>query len=204
MLPFLWYRTMQHKLCVGCYAFFNIVSFYVSVSWKPTGGQQTEHNTSESAQKALLMCFLSVRYTVFLQVSISMALVFESVCHVVQAVKEVESLRAMVGNYDKDKAALTQSKARLLQSEKHLKHLEWENEVCSLSMVLPGFVEDMPCSVGLDKRQCKHLAVLSAADACREQFGVEVGCSAVDTVRVCMKVLSQLCHAWPHILRGGE
>ena len=48
-----------------------------------------------------------------------------------QAVKEVDSLRAVVGNYDKDKTALTQSKARLLQSEKHLKHLEWENEVCS-------------------------------------------------------------------------
>ena len=47
-----------------------------------------------------------------------------------QAVKEVDTLRAVVGNYDKDKTALTQSKARLLQSEKHLKHLEWENEVC--------------------------------------------------------------------------
>jgi hypothetical protein len=47
----------------------------------------------------------------------------------VQAVKEVESLRAVVGNYEKDKAALSQSKARLLHSEKHLKHLEWENEV---------------------------------------------------------------------------
>jgi len=46
-----------------------------------------------------------------------------------QAVKEVESLRAVVGNYEKDKAALSQSKARLLHSEKHLKHLEWENEV---------------------------------------------------------------------------
>lgn len=48
---------------------------------------------------------------------------------VLQALKEVESLRAVVGNYEKDKAALSQSKARLLQSEKHLKHLEWENEV---------------------------------------------------------------------------
>ena len=57
-----------------------------------------------------------------------------------QAVKEVESLRATVGNYEKDKAALTQSKARLLQSEKHLKHLEWENEVCSSSLVLPWFI----------------------------------------------------------------
>ncbi|DBA75681.1 hypothetical protein WJX79_005311 [Trebouxia sp. C0005] len=46
-----------------------------------------------------------------------------------KAVKEVESLRAVVGNYEKDKAALSQSKARLLHSEKHLKHLEWENEV---------------------------------------------------------------------------
>ena len=60
-----------------------------------------------------------------------------------QAVKEVDSLRAMVGNYEKDKAALTQSKARLLQSEKHLKHLEWENEVCSSRTVLLGFVESM-------------------------------------------------------------
>ena len=49
----------------------------------------------------------------------------------------------MVGNYEKDKAALTQSKARLLQSEKHLKHLEWENEVCSSRTVLLGFVESM-------------------------------------------------------------
>ncbi len=40
-------------------------------------------------------------------------------------------LRGVVGNYEKDKAALAQSKARLLQSEKHLKHLEWENEVSS-------------------------------------------------------------------------
>ena len=47
----------------------------------------------------------------------------------VQAVKEVDTLRAVVGNYEKDKTALTQSKGRLLQSEKHLKHLEWENEV---------------------------------------------------------------------------
>lgn len=47
----------------------------------------------------------------------------------VQALKEVESLRVSVGNYEKDKAALNQNKARLLQSEKHLKHLEWENEV---------------------------------------------------------------------------
>ena len=46
-----------------------------------------------------------------------------------QALKEVDTLRNLVGNYEKDKAALTQSKARLLQSEKHLKHLEWENEV---------------------------------------------------------------------------
>ena len=44
--------------------------------------------------------------------------------------KEVETLRAVVGNYEKDKTALGQSKARLLQSDKHLKHLEWENEVC--------------------------------------------------------------------------
>ena len=41
----------------------------------------------------------------------------------------MEGLRNLVGNYEKDKAALTQSKARLLQSDKHLKHLEWENEV---------------------------------------------------------------------------
>ena len=42
-----------------------------------------------------------------------------------------------MGNYEKDKAALSQSKARLLQSEKHLKHLEWENEV-SISAVSPA------------------------------------------------------------------
>lgn len=95
--------------------------------------------------------------------------VVECLGHVVQAVKEVESLRAMVGNYEKDKAALTQSKARLLQSEKHLKHLEWENEVGSLSMVLPGFAKGMLCSVSSAKRQCRQLAVLSAAGACGEQ-----------------------------------
>lgn len=49
-----------------------------------------------------------------------------------QAVKEVDTLRAVVGNYEKDKTALAQSKGRLLQSEKHLKHLEWENEVHQL------------------------------------------------------------------------
>ena len=51
--------------------------------------------------------------------------------------KEVETLRAVVGNYEKDKTALGQSKARLLQSDKHLKHLEWENEVC-LTLTLKG------------------------------------------------------------------
>lgn len=60
-------------------------------------------------------------------------------CDTLQALKEVESLRGVVGNYEKDKAALTQSKARLLQSEKHLKHLEWENEVC-----LAQFSRDSP------------------------------------------------------------
>ena len=49
--------------------------------------------------------------------------------HNMQAVKEVDSLRAVVGNYEKDKTALAQSKGRLLQTEKQLKHLEWENEV---------------------------------------------------------------------------
>lgn len=53
-----------------------------------------------------------------------------------QALKEVESLRVSVGNYEKDKAALNQNKARLLQSEKHLKHLEWENEVRTPSLCI--------------------------------------------------------------------
>lgn len=65
-----------------------------------------------------------------LPVSICTGLMHECKCTTLQAVKEVDSLRAVVGNYEKDKAALTQSKARLLHSEKHLKHLEWENEVC--------------------------------------------------------------------------
>ena len=96
----------------------------------------------------LMYPICSISYTAFLPVSTRMTLMVESICHVVQAVKEVESLRAMVGNYEKDKAALTQSKARLLQSEKHLKHLEWENEVCRSNMVLPQFVKGMPCRLG--------------------------------------------------------
>ena len=105
----------------------------------------------------LLMCALcSTSYTAFLVMSVCMVLVLEWLCNVVQAVKEVESLRATVGNYEKDKAALTQSKARLLQSEKHLKHLEWENEVCCSSMVLPQFVKGMQCSLGFAAWHCKH------------------------------------------------
>ncbi len=38
-------------------------------------------------------------------------------------------LRQQLANYDKDKLSLAQTKARLLNAEKQLKNLEWENEV---------------------------------------------------------------------------
>eukprot|EP00891_Asterochloris_glomerata_P006792 jgi/Astpho2/6792/fgenesh1_pm.00103_%23_10_t len=46
-----------------------------------------------------------------------------------KALKEVETLRTQVSNYDADKMALSQGKARLSHSHKQVKNLEWENEV---------------------------------------------------------------------------
>lgn len=46
-----------------------------------------------------------------------------------KALKEVEVLRQQLSNYDKDKLSLGQTKARLLNSERQIKNLEWENEV---------------------------------------------------------------------------
>eukprot|EP00899_Mesostigma_viride_P016725 jgi/Mesvir1/25053/Mv11897-RA.2 len=48
-----------------------------------------------------------------------------------KALKEVESLRAQLANYEKDKMSLAQTKARLLEAERQLKNLEWEHEVTS-------------------------------------------------------------------------
>lgn len=47
-----------------------------------------------------------------------------------QALKEVETLRAGMASYEADKMALSQGKARLSHSHKQVKALEWENEVC--------------------------------------------------------------------------
>jgi hypothetical protein len=47
----------------------------------------------------------------------------------VKALKENEALRSSLQNYDKDKISLAQTKARLLETEKQLKNLEWEHEV---------------------------------------------------------------------------
>lgn len=41
----------------------------------------------------------------------------------------METLRQALANYEKDKMSLTQTKARLLNAEKQIKNLEWENEV---------------------------------------------------------------------------
>jgi hypothetical protein len=46
-----------------------------------------------------------------------------------KALKEVELLRQQLANYEKDKQSLQQTKARLLNAEKQVKNLEWENEV---------------------------------------------------------------------------
>mmetsp|Transcript_4352 Transcript_4352/g.15055 ORF Transcript_4352/g.15055 Transcript_4352/m.15055 type:complete len:470 (+) Transcript_4352:14-1423(+) len=46
-----------------------------------------------------------------------------------KALKEVDELRKQLANYDKDKLSLQQTKARLLDTEKALKNLEWEHEV---------------------------------------------------------------------------
>eukprot|EP00898_Chlorokybus_atmophyticus_P003779 jgi/Chlat1/4401/Chrsp29S04617 len=45
------------------------------------------------------------------------------------ALKEVEHLRHQLANYEKDKSSLAQTKARLSESEKQLRNLEWEHEV---------------------------------------------------------------------------
>ena len=42
---------------------------------------------------------------------------------------QVELLRQSLANYEKDKQSLQQTKARLLNAEKQVKNLEWENEV---------------------------------------------------------------------------
>jgi predicted transcriptional regulator len=42
---------------------------------------------------------------------------------------QVELLRQQLANYEKDKQSLQQTKARLLNAEKQVKNLEWENEV---------------------------------------------------------------------------
>ncbi|GLC38346.1 Dynein regulatory complex subunit 4 [Pleodorina starrii] len=48
-----------------------------------------------------------------------------------KALKEVEMLRQQLANYDKDRLSLSQTKARLLNAERQIKNLEWENEVLS-------------------------------------------------------------------------
>jgi hypothetical protein len=46
-----------------------------------------------------------------------------------KATKDVESLTKQLANYDKDKELLKKTKARLRETEKALKNLEWEHEV---------------------------------------------------------------------------
>lgn len=46
-----------------------------------------------------------------------------------KALKEVDTLRGQLASYEKDKASLAQTKARLLAAEKQVKNLEWEAEV---------------------------------------------------------------------------
>lgn len=46
-----------------------------------------------------------------------------------KALKEVDDLRRQLANYERDKAILAQTKARLLETEKALRNLEWEHEV---------------------------------------------------------------------------
>jgi len=47
----------------------------------------------------------------------------------VKALKDVEQLKAELSHYEKDKASLKQTKARLLMTEQEHKQLEWEHEV---------------------------------------------------------------------------
>ncbi|GAQ80611.1 myosin heavy chain-related protein [Klebsormidium nitens] len=46
-----------------------------------------------------------------------------------KALKEVETLRKQLASYEKDKTSLQQAKARLVDTEKKLKNLEWEQEI---------------------------------------------------------------------------
>ena len=46
-----------------------------------------------------------------------------------KALKEVETLRLQLQNYEKDKLSLSHTKARLVATEKQLKNLEWEHEI---------------------------------------------------------------------------
>ena len=48
-----------------------------------------------------------------------------------KALREVDSLRTQLGQYEKDKMSLAQTKARLAAAEKQFKNLQWENEVMS-------------------------------------------------------------------------
>ena len=42
-----------------------------------------------------------------------------------KALKEVEMQRHQLANYDKDKTSLSQTKMRLVQTDKRLRNLEW-------------------------------------------------------------------------------
>ena len=46
-----------------------------------------------------------------------------------KALKEVESLRSQLADYEKDKLSLGQTKSRLVHTEKQLRNLEWEHEI---------------------------------------------------------------------------
>lgn len=46
-----------------------------------------------------------------------------------RATRDVENLKKQLANYEKDKQSLQQTKARLRDTEKALKNLEWEHEV---------------------------------------------------------------------------
>ena len=46
-----------------------------------------------------------------------------------KALKEVDDLRRQLANYERDKGVLSQTKARLGETEKELRNLEWEHEV---------------------------------------------------------------------------
>lgn len=46
-----------------------------------------------------------------------------------KALKEVDELRRQLANYERDKGILSQTKARLGETDKELRNLEWEHEV---------------------------------------------------------------------------